>query len=100
MNTLLKEPRLAAGEDVRVTADRLFVEFSNSRTITAPLAWSPLRLHGRPGNAITGASSVAVLPSLPNAWTTVSGMPVVVGNQFFVTNGPVTGTRYYRLRAP
>ena len=46
MNTLLDEPRLAAGEDVRVTADTLSVELSDGRTITAPLAWFPRLLHG------------------------------------------------------
>ena len=46
MNTLLDEPRLAAGEDVRVTADALSVELSDGRTITAPLAWFPRLLHG------------------------------------------------------
>ena len=46
MNTLIDEPRLAAGEDVRVTADTLFVELSDGRTITAPLAWFPRLQHG------------------------------------------------------
>jgi hypothetical protein len=46
MNTLLDEPRVVAGEDVKVTADRLFVELSDGRTITAPLAWFPRLLHG------------------------------------------------------
>ena len=46
MNTLLDEPRLAAGENVRVTADTLCVELADGRTITAPLAWFPRLLHG------------------------------------------------------
>ena len=46
MNTLTDEPRLAAGEDVRVTADTLFVKLSDGRTITAPLAWFPRLQHG------------------------------------------------------
>ena len=46
MNTLLDEPRLASGENVRVTADTLWVELSDGRTITAPLAWFPRLLHG------------------------------------------------------
>jgi hypothetical protein len=46
MNTLIDEPRLAAGENVRVTADTLSVELSDGRTITAPLAWFPRLLHG------------------------------------------------------
>ena len=46
MNTLLDEPRLAAGEDVRVTAGTLSVELSDGRTITAPLAWFPRLQHG------------------------------------------------------
>ena len=46
MNTLPDEPRLVAGEDVRVTADTLSVELSDGRTITAPLAWFPRLLHG------------------------------------------------------
>lgn len=47
MNTLLDELRLAAGEDLRVTADTLFVELSDGRTITAPLAWFPRLQHER-----------------------------------------------------
>jgi len=46
MNTLLDEPRLATGEDVRVTADTLSVELSDGRTITAPLAWFPRLMRG------------------------------------------------------
>jgi hypothetical protein len=46
MNTLIDEPRLAAGENVRVTADTLLVELSDGCTITAPLAWFPRLLHG------------------------------------------------------
>ncbi|MEO7299089.1 MAG: DUF2442 domain-containing protein [Verrucomicrobiota bacterium] len=46
MNTLLDEPRLVTGENVRVTADTLCVERSDGRTITAPLAWFPRLLNG------------------------------------------------------
>jgi hypothetical protein len=46
MNTLLGEPRLAVGENVRVTADTLCVELSDGRTLTAPLAWFPRLQHG------------------------------------------------------
>jgi hypothetical protein len=46
LNYLMDEPRQAAGEDVRVTADTLSVELSDGRTITAPLAWFPRLLHG------------------------------------------------------
>jgi hypothetical protein len=31
-------------------------------------------------------------------WTTAPGMPVVVGNQFNVTNGPTTERSFYRLK--
>lgn len=46
MNTLVDEPRAAIGENVKVTADRLIVELSDGRTITAPLTWFPRLLHG------------------------------------------------------
>lgn len=46
MNTLIAEPRVVAGEDVKVTADTLLVELSDGRTITAPLAWFSRLLHG------------------------------------------------------
>jgi Protein of unknown function (DUF3532). len=46
MNTLIDEPRVVAGEEVKVTADALLVELSDGRTITAPLAWFPRLLHG------------------------------------------------------
>lgn len=46
MDILLDEPRLAAGEDVRVTAETLFVELFDGRTITVPLAWFPRLQHG------------------------------------------------------
>jgi hypothetical protein len=46
MNTLVDEPRAAVGEEVRVTRDALFVELSDGRTISAPLAWFPRLLQG------------------------------------------------------
>jgi len=46
MSTLVDEPRVVAGEDVKVTADALLVELSDGRTITAPLTWFPRLLHG------------------------------------------------------
>ena len=46
MNTLTNELRVVAGEYVQVTAATLFVELSDGRTITAPLAWFPRLLHG------------------------------------------------------
>ena len=46
MNTLVDEPRVVAGENVKVTTDTLLVELSDGRTITAPLAWFPRLLHG------------------------------------------------------
>jgi parallel beta-helix repeat protein len=35
--------------------------------------------------------------SLSNAWTAVAGTPVVSGNQYVFTNGPLTGNKFYRL---
>jgi hypothetical protein len=35
---------------------------------------------------------------LSNAWTTVAGTPVVSSNQYVLTNGPITGNKFYRLK--
>ena len=34
-----------------------------------------------------------------NSWVNVAGTPVAVGNQYFLTNGPISGNRFYRLNA-
>jgi hypothetical protein len=34
-----------------------------------------------------------------NAWTTVAGAPVVSGNQYLFTNSPISGAKFYRLKA-
>ena len=36
--------------------------------------------------------------SLSNAWTAVAGNPLVSGNQYVFTNGPITGNKFYRLK--
>ena len=36
--------------------------------------------------------------SLSNAWTAVGGPPVMNGNQYVLTNGPITGDKFYRLK--
>lgn len=33
-----------------------------------------------------------------NSWTTVAGTPVVVANQYVLTNGPISGNKFYRLK--
>lgn len=35
---------------------------------------------------------------LSNAWTAVVGTPVVSGNQYVLTNGPISGNRFFRLK--
>jgi hypothetical protein len=34
------------------------------------------------------------------AWTSVAATPVIIGNQFIVTNAPVATNTFYRLRSP
>jgi hypothetical protein len=36
--------------------------------------------------------------SLSNAWTNESGTPVVSGDRYVFTNGPISGNRFYRLK--
>ena len=43
--------------------------------------------------------STTLLGSSAN-WTTVPGTPIVIGNQHFLGDGPVTGSKFYRLRSP
>lgn len=43
--------------------------------------------------------STTLLGSSAN-WTTVPGTPIVIGNQHLLGDGPVTGTRFYRLKTP
>jgi hypothetical protein len=33
-----------------------------------------------------------------NNWANVAGIPVVVGSQYVLTNGPISGNRFYRLK--
>jgi len=33
-----------------------------------------------------------------NSWTAVAGTPVVVANQYVLTNGPISGNKFYRLK--
>jgi hypothetical protein len=33
-----------------------------------------------------------------NSWANVAGTPVVVGGQNVLTNGPISGNRFYRLK--
>jgi len=35
---------------------------------------------------------------LSNAWTTVAVAPVVSGNQYVFTSGPIAGSRFYRVK--
>jgi hypothetical protein len=35
-----------------------------------------------------------------NSWGTVSGTPSILGSQYVLTNGPISGTRFYRLKSP
>jgi hypothetical protein len=69
---------------------------------------------GRPTLAIQQFANVAVLswPSsyvdftvqsvtdinASNSWANVAGTPVVIGNQNVLTNGPIFGNRFYRLK--
>jgi hypothetical protein len=71
---------------------------------------------GRPSLAIAKVQSSVVLswPSLygpfrvesvgdiiaSNSWTTVPGTPVVNGSQYVLTNGPISGTKFFRLNSP
>jgi len=34
----------------------------------------------------------------PNSWANVAGTPVVVANQYVLTNGPISGNKFYRLK--
>jgi hypothetical protein len=43
--------------------------------------------------------STAVLPN-SGSWTPVPGTPSIIGNQYLLTNGPVIGNKFYRLKAP
>jgi hypothetical protein len=48
MNTLAIEISEARAQDVKVDEDRLIVELTDGRTISAPLAWYPRLWRGRP----------------------------------------------------
>ena len=48
MSTSKAELRESVAQNLRVTDDELIVHLADGRTITAPLAWFPRLLHGRP----------------------------------------------------
>ncbi len=56
------------------------------------LSWST----NDPGYTV---ESTAVLANSGN-WTTVPGTPLVIGGQYLLGDGPVTGNKFYRLRSP
>jgi hypothetical protein len=56
------------------------------------LSWST----NNPGYTV---ESTTVLPN-SGSWTTVPGTPLVIGNQYLLGDGPVTGNKFYRLKAP
>ena len=43
--------------------------------------------------------STSVLPNT-GSWTTVPGTPLLIGGQYLLEDGPVTGNKFYRLRSP
>ena len=76
-----------------------------------------VQTEGAPALRIAGISSVAVTLAWPVAgaegyqlqrssrldepdWTTVSGTPSVVGDEYQLTTGPVVVKHYYRLQKP
>lgn len=48
MNTLVVERRVATAQHVIITEDTLIIDLIDGRTISAPLAWYPRLLHGKP----------------------------------------------------
>jgi len=48
MNSLAIEIQIATAQCVTVTEDALIIDLSDGRTISAPLAWYPRLLHGKP----------------------------------------------------
>ena len=48
MSTLLTEIRNVKAQNVVVTDEALTVDFTDGRTISAPLAWYPRLMHGTP----------------------------------------------------
>jgi hypothetical protein len=48
MGTLAVEITEARAQEVRIDEDRLVVELTDGRTISAPLAWYPRLWHGKP----------------------------------------------------
>jgi hypothetical protein len=48
MNSFTTEIRLVAAQNVVVSDDSLVIELADGRTISAPIAWYPRLLHGKP----------------------------------------------------
>ena len=48
MNSLTTEVRSVTAQSVTVTEDALVIDLVDGRTISAPLAWYPRLLHGKP----------------------------------------------------
>jgi hypothetical protein len=48
MSTLRTEMQTAKAQKVTVTEDSIIVDLIDGRTISAPIAWYPRLLHGRP----------------------------------------------------
>ena len=48
MNSLTTEIRSMTAQSITVTEDALVIDLVDGRTISAPLAWYPRLLHGKP----------------------------------------------------
>jgi len=48
MSTLRTEMKTAKAQKVTITEDSIIVDLIDGRTISAPIAWYPRLLHGRP----------------------------------------------------
>ena len=68
------------------------LRIANISSVSVTLAWP---VAGAEGFQLQRSGSL-VDPD----WTTVSGTPSVVGDEYQLTTGPVIATRYYRLQKP
>ena len=50
MNSLTADFRIAVAQEVSVTRDSLTIELTDGRAVSAPLAWYPRLLHGKPSD--------------------------------------------------